>query len=89
MLPLKTLILLLILLPLVGTQALAQSNTVKLIPSDDAYVVGDIGDPSDPFGVMTSTTGTEESIRLVSALNAEGLPGEYISVAYLKFDLTG
>jgi len=66
-----------------------ESSSVKLLPTDDAYVMTDLSDPNDPLKLMQTNNGDTDTIQIFSTVEAVGIPGQYISIAYLKFDLSG
>lgn len=65
-----------------------QSTTVKISPTDDAYVVADLNDKIDISSLKQTNTGSDEFIHLISALNITENQSTVVSVAYLKFDLS-
>jgi len=66
-----------------------ETSYVKLLPTDDAYVMVDLNDPDDTLELMQTNTGARDTIQIFSTAEAFDRPGLYISMAYLKFDLSG
>ena len=65
-----------------------QSTTVKISPTDDAYVVANLNDKIDISSLKQTNTGSDEFIHMISALNITENQSTVVSVAYLKFDLS-
>ncbi len=63
--------------------------TMELLPTDDAYVVTDINDPMKKQGLQTLNTGNLTYLRVWYAWNVTEAHNRILSVAYLKFDLSG
>jgi len=66
-----------------------ETSSVKLLPTDDAFVMVDLNDPDDTLGLTETNTGDRDTIQIFSTAEAFDRPGLYISVVYLKFDLSG
>lgn len=73
---------------IIDNNAFAQSSIVKLIPSDDAYVIADLNDKIDVSGLKQTNTGHDGFIHMISAWNITENQSTIVSVAYLKFDLS-
>lgn len=68
--------------------AFAQSESMMLIPTDDAHVLADLGDPTDSLGLMQKNVGNLETIELLSSWNVTGPKNAFVAIAYLKFDIS-
>ena len=68
-----------------SAQATKQST---LSPTDDAYVIADLNDPTDVEGLRVLNTGTASFLKVWYAWNIT-VPGteKIVSLAYLKFNL--
>ena len=66
----------------------AQSDIIKIIPTDDAYVIADLNDKIDVSGLKQTNSGSDELINMISAWNITENQSTVVSVAYLKFDLS-
>ncbi len=67
----------------------AYANTMELAPTDDAYVVADFNDPANRLGLQTLNTGNFTFLRVWYAWNVTDAGNKILSIAYLKFDLSG
>ncbi|MGQ0376385.1 MAG: DNRLRE domain-containing protein, partial [Nitrososphaerota archaeon] len=65
-----------------------QPTTVKISPTDDAHVLADLNDPVDKNGLMQINTGNQEAIELLSSWNVTENQNAFVTIGYLKFDLT-
>ena len=64
------------------------SDTDKLYPIDDAYVITDVTDPQDLKNYQKINTGFLDFIRLSYALNVDPEQSQLLTMGYLKFDLS-
>jgi hypothetical protein len=80
-------IILLFLLTSNFVSSLAESE-IKLQPTDDAHILADLSDPADTSRLMQTNTGNFDSIEMVSAWNATEADNAFVSIGYLKFDLS-
>ena len=65
-----------------------QSKIEKILPTDDAHVLADLSDPADSSGLMHTNVGNLDSIQMVSAWNTTKNNNAYVSIVYLKFDIS-
>jgi len=65
-----------------------QEKTIRLEPTDDAFVAVDMNDPQDEDGLQQLHTGDLEFLKLWYAWNVTENQERIITVVYLKFDLT-
>lgn len=65
-----------------------QSTTIKITPIDDAHVLADLNDPADSQGLMQTNAGSLESIQLLSAWNVTEGNNAFVTIGYLKFDVS-
>lgn len=65
-----------------------QEKTIRLEPTDDAYVTVDLSDPQDEQGLQQLHTGDLEFLKLWYAWNVTENQERITTVVYLKFDLT-
>ena len=85
----KKVFLSLLLIPLVISIAYGQElNTIKLVPTDDAYVVSDITNFVDNVGLRDLNTGDAGFLKIWYAFNVTENQEKILSAGYLKFDLT-
>jgi len=79
----------LLLIPLIYSSISAQELTLlKLIPTDDAFVITNINDSSDQLGLNKVNTGDLEFLKVWYSNNVTSQQEQLISGAYLKFDLS-
>jgi len=72
-----------------GASVYAQeSKTLKLTPTDDAYVTADLNDPDDAQHYRDKITGDLEFLRTWYAWNVTENQERIISSPFLKFDLS-
>lgn len=67
----------------------AQQSTIKLPPTDDAFIVSNLNDPADRMGFQSLNTGNDTFIKIWYARNTTNIHESIISAGYLKFDLSG
>jgi len=86
----KTILILLALLtfPITDTIFGQESTTVKLLPTDDAFVVTDHNDPNDIRGFGDLHTGDEDFLKIWYAWNTTERNEKINSGIYLKFDIS-
>jgi len=65
-----------------------QEKTIRLEPTDDAFVAVDLNDPQDEDGLQQLHTGDLEFLKLWYAWNVTENQERITTVVYLKFDLT-
>ena len=66
-----------------------QAKMLELEPTDDAYVVSDLNDPTDKLGFRTLNTGNFKFLKVWYAWNVTGAQdNKIVSLAYLNFDLS-
>lgn len=65
-----------------------QEKTIRLEPTDDAYVAADLNDPQDEQGLQQLHTGDLDFLKLWYAWNVTENQERITTVVYLKFDLT-
>ena len=63
-----------------------ESNTIQLLPTDDAYVITDLSNPNDP--VSDLNTGDLELIKIWYSFNSTETGQNVLSLGHLKFDLS-
>jgi len=79
----------LLFIPLVGVAAYGQeSNIIKLIPTDDTYVVTDLENRPGNMQLRQLNTGDAGFIKIWYANNVTENHEQIFSVGYLKFDLS-
>jgi hypothetical protein len=71
-----------------SNNTISAQNEAKIIPTDDAYVLADLSDPKDASGLMQTNTGNLEVIELISSWNVTENNNAYVTMGYLKFDLS-
>ena len=71
-----------------GVSFVEGSNTIKLFPTDDAYVVTNQNDPDDKQGLKALNTGDLDFLKIWYANNVTKNQEKIISIGYLKFDLS-
>ena len=62
---------------------------IRLAPTDDAYVMTNTNDPSDILGLNKQNTGNLEFLKVLHANNVTTDKEDILTIAYLKFDLSG
>ena len=80
------LLVLIILITFSYERVFAESDTIQLSPTDDAYVAVNIANFADP--VTELNTGDLEFLKTFYAFNATGAEIDVASLVYLKFDLS-
>lgn len=63
-----------------------EEKPIIILPSDDAYVLADLSDPTDTSGLMQTNAGNLDSIQLFSSWNATENNNAIVTIGYLKFD---
>ena len=62
---------------------------IRLAPTDDAYVMTNTNDPSDKLNLNKQNTGNLEFLKVLHANNVTTDKEDILTIAYLKFDLSG
>lgn len=65
-----------------------QEKTIRLEPTDDAFIAVDLNDPQDVNGLQQLHTGDLEFLKLWYAWNVTESQERITTLVYLKFDLT-
>lgn len=77
------------MIPLLVIPASAQeSNIIRLIPTDDAFVIANLSDPDDVEGFQTINTGNFDFLKSWYAWNVSKHQEQIITNSYLKFNLS-
>jgi len=63
-------------------------NTIKLMPTDDAFIGLDFTNPNDSFGLRTLNSGNEKFLKVWYAFNVTEAEELIVTVANMKFDLS-
>jgi len=66
----------------------AESETIQLSPTDDAFIGLDFTNPNDSFGLRTLNSGNETFLKVWYAFNVTEAEELIITVANMKFDLS-
>lgn len=70
-----------------SVNAFAEQQEIKLIPTDDAYVIADLQDTADTNNLRTFNSGNLDHLKIGYAINTTTIPNQHLSTALLKFDL--
>ena len=83
-------ILLLLITPLLLITSVygQESQIIKLIPTDDSFVVTDIADPLDIQSLSESHFGDENYLKIWYAFNVTKTPHQILTMGFLRFDLS-
>ena len=84
----KVLVIIFFFLALIPFSFGQESSTLKIYPTDDAYVARDANDPLDEQGLKDLHSGDLEFIKLWYAYNVTKNQEEIFTMGYLKFDLS-
>jgi hypothetical protein len=80
--------LVLVLILLGFHSSFAQQATEKLTPTDDAFILTNINDPTDRQGLQSLNTGNYKFVKIGYAWNTTAFHERIISAAVIKFDLS-
>jgi len=72
---------------LLSISAFAEEQII-LNPTDDAFVLADLHYEDDPEGLRQINMGASEILQVYYSWNVTATENQYVSPAYLKFDLT-
>ena len=64
-----------------------ESNVIELIPTDDAYVLANLQDPTDTQELRKLNSGNLDHLKIGYAINTADIPNQNLGTALLKFDL--
>jgi len=66
----------------------AYGSTIQLAPTDDAFIVDDLNDPVVSETLRRTNAGNLDFLRVWYAWNVTTDENQFLSLAYLKFDLS-